>query len=193
MARHNGKPQTILISDEVDSASIDQRLDHANEYQLNCIPLIVSFNIIATTGFMTMARLTAPLATRFSLHSIFSSIAILFLAASFSSAQSAEAQMPGQNFPGLAPISAEQSEHGIHATMGSEVLDVVVCTDSVIHVVAKANAEVELSKKPWMLDADQSYCSGQSHPFHGRTKVIDWRHEPFRHFFSYRSAAAQFC
>jgi hypothetical protein len=36
------------------------------------------------------------------------------------------------------------------------------------------------------------YRSGQSHPFRGGMKVIDWRHEPVSHFFSYRSAAAQF-
>ncbi len=39
----------------------------------------------------------------------------------------------------------------------------------------------------------QVYCSGQSHPFRGSMKVIDWRHEPVGHFISYRSAAAQFC
>jgi hypothetical protein len=41
--------------------------------------------------------------------------------------------------------------------------------------------------------ADQPYRSGQSHPFPGGLKVIDWRHEPVSDFFSYRSAAAQFC
>jgi hypothetical protein len=39
----------------------------------------------------------------------------------------------------------------------------------------------------------QVYRSGQSHPFPGGLKVIDWRHEPVSDFFSYRSAAAQFC
>jgi hypothetical protein len=39
----------------------------------------------------------------------------------------------------------------------------------------------------------QRYRSGQSHPFPGGLKVIDWRHEPVSDFFSYRSAAAQFC
>ena len=74
------------------------------------------------------------------------------------------AQMPGQNLPGLPPISAEQSEHGIRATMGTDVLDIVVCSDSVIHVVAKANAEVEPGQKPWMLDASQS-CPGAPFQF----------------------------
>jgi hypothetical protein len=40
---------------------------------------------------------------------------------------------------------------------------------------------------------DAAYRSGQSHPFPGGLKVIDWRHEPVSDFFSYRSAAAQFC
>lgn len=39
----------------------------------------------------------------------------------------------------------------------------------------------------------EEYRSGQSHPFPGGLKVIDWRHEPVSDFFSYRSAAAQFC
>ena len=74
-------------------------------------------------------------------------------------AHSGMAQMPGQSLPGLQPIAAEQSEHGIRATMGSEVLDIVVCSDSVIHVIAKADAAVEPGQKPWMLDASQS-CPG---------------------------------
>jgi hypothetical protein len=40
---------------------------------------------------------------------------------------------------------------------------------------------------------ETTYRSGQSHPFPGGLKVIDWRHEPVSDFFSYRSAAAQFC
>ena len=43
-------------------------------------------------------------------------IPILFL---FAGARGAVAQMPGQKLPGLPPIVAEQSEHGIRATMGS--------------------------------------------------------------------------
>ena len=83
-------------------------------------------------------------------------IPILFLC---SGAFGAICQMPGQTFPGLPPISVEQSEHGIRATMGSELLDIVVCSDSVIHVVAVANADAELGRKPWMLEASES-CPG---------------------------------
>jgi predicted amidohydrolase YtcJ len=46
---------------------------------------------------------------------------------------------------------------------------------------------------PGLLDAHVQYCSGQSHPFRGGMKVIDWRHEPVSHFFSKRSSSTQFC
>ena len=82
----------------------------------------------------------------------------------FLGAGRAGAQMPGQNLPGLPPISAARSDRGIRATMGSEVLDIVVCSDSVIHIVAKANAAVEPAQKPWMLDASQS-CPGAPFQF----------------------------
>jgi hypothetical protein len=46
------------------------------------------------------------------------------------------AQMPGQNAPGPPPAQVEKTSNGIRATVGSEVLEVTVCSDSVIHVVA---------------------------------------------------------
>ena len=46
------------------------------------------------------------------------------------------AQMPGQKALGPPPAQVEQTSHGIRATAGNEVLEVTVCTDSVIHVVA---------------------------------------------------------
>jgi alpha-D-xyloside xylohydrolase len=74
------------------------------------------------------------------------------------------AQMPGQERPGMAPVAAQQSEHGMRATIGSEVLDVSVCGDSVIHVVAKVDAAAQTGPKPWMLDAGQS-CAGAPFQF----------------------------
>jgi alpha-D-xyloside xylohydrolase len=88
-------------------------------------------------------------------------LSILFLCAA---ARAASAQMPGQSLPGLPPISEEKSEHGIHAIMGAEVLDIVVCSDSVIHVVARANAAVESGQQPWMLDQSQA-CPGAPFEF----------------------------
>ena len=74
------------------------------------------------------------------------------------------AQMPGQERPGLAPVAAQQSEHGFHATVGSEVLDVTVCGGSVIHVLAKPDAAAQPGQRPWMLDASQS-CAGAPFQF----------------------------
>jgi alpha-D-xyloside xylohydrolase len=79
------------------------------------------------------------------------------------------AQMPGQERPGLAPVAAQQSEHGFHATVGSEALDITVCGDSVIHVLARPDAEAQSGPKPWMLDASQS-CAGAPFQFTQDTK-----------------------
>ena len=78
----------------------------------------------------------------------------------FSGAQSGWSQMPGQNMPQLPPVAAQQTAHGIHATVGNEVIEITVCTDAVIHVVVKPNAETTAPEQhPWMLDASQS-CPG---------------------------------
>ena len=79
-------------------------------------------------------------------------------------AQSGMAQMPGQDRPGLVPATAQQSEHGMRATVGAETLDVTVCGASVIHVVAKADAAAQTGPQPWMLDAGQS-CAGAPFQF----------------------------
>src|ERR1035437_9552269 len=44
----------------------------------------------------------------------------------------AKAQMPGQKMPGPPPAQVEQTSQGIRATAGREVLEVTVCTASVI-------------------------------------------------------------
>jgi hypothetical protein len=44
------------------------------------------------------------------------------------------AQMPGQKAPRLPPEQITQPSQGIRAKAGNEVLEVLVCTDSVIHV-----------------------------------------------------------
>jgi alpha-D-xyloside xylohydrolase len=79
-------------------------------------------------------------------------------------AHSAMSQMPGQERPGLAPVAAQQSEHGFHATVGSEVIDITVCGDSVIHVLAKPDAAAMTGQQPWMLDTSQS-CAGAPFQF----------------------------
>ena len=72
--------------------------------------------------------------------------------------------MADQDRPGLAPVVAQQSEHGFHATIGPEVLDVTVCGNSVIHVLAKPDAAAQIGPKPWMLDQSQS-CAGAPFQF----------------------------
>ncbi len=68
--------------------------------------------------------------------------------------------MPGQKMPELPAIAAQQSAGGIHATVGNEVVEITVCTDALIHVVAKPNADAgPVEQRPWMLDAQQS-CPG---------------------------------
>ena len=66
-------------------------------------------------------------------------------------------QMPGQSIPEQPPIGVQQVAHGMHATVGSEVVEITVCGDSVIHVVAKPNASIPANaQQPWMLDTQQS-------------------------------------
>jgi hypothetical protein len=74
------------------------------------------------------------------------------------------AQMPGQKAPGPTPAQIEQTSHGFRAISGREVLDVTVCTDSVIHVVATPEPSATTSPRPWMLDAQQA-CPGAPFTF----------------------------
>jgi alpha-D-xyloside xylohydrolase len=74
------------------------------------------------------------------------------------------AQMPGQQLPGLPPITVEQTEHGLRGHVGEELVDVTVCSDSVIHVVASPNGPPAEHPKPWMLDAKEA-CPGAAFTF----------------------------
>jgi alpha-D-xyloside xylohydrolase len=79
--------------------------------------------------------------------------------------QTAASQMPGQKMPGLAPTVVQQTSHGIRATAGKELLEVTVCAESVIHVVAKPDSsDEEAPRRPWMLDPPQS-CPGAPFSF----------------------------
>ena len=89
-------------------------------------------------------------------------MSILFLF--FTTSSIAHAQMPGQKAPGPPPAQVEQTSHGIRATAGSEVLEVTVCSGSVIHVVATPEPTAPASPRPWMLDAQQS-CPGAPFTF----------------------------
>lgn len=79
-------------------------------------------------------------------------------------ADSGMAQMPGQKVPGLEPTTVQQWQFGMHATVGAEALDITVCDDSAIHVLARPNAMVQTGEQPWMLDASKS-CAGAPFQF----------------------------
>jgi alpha-D-xyloside xylohydrolase len=68
-------------------------------------------------------------------------------------------QMPGAALPALPPVTASQSAYGLHGTVGHESVDVTVCTDSMIHVVATPDRVPDRSPKPWMMPPAQS-CPG---------------------------------
>jgi len=74
------------------------------------------------------------------------------------------AQMPGQSLPGLEPTTVARSQQGMHATVGTETLDIAVCDGSVIHLLARPNATTHTAPRPWMLDATQS-CAGAPFEF----------------------------
>ncbi len=90
-----------------------------------------------------------------------SCVSILFL---LWAAHSGMAQIPGQDKPGLAAVTVQQTEQGLHATVGSEVVEITVCDGSVIHVAAKPDATAQPGPQPWMLDAGQS-CAGAPFQF----------------------------
>jgi len=70
------------------------------------------------------------------------------------------AQMPGQALPNLPQITVEQTEFGLRANIAREIVDVTVCRDSVIHVVASPDAPLPAERpRPWMLN-QQDACPG---------------------------------
>lgn len=85
--------------------------------------------------------------------------AALAILAILAHSSSAHAQMPGQSMPELPPVSAVQTVQGAHATVGDETIEITVCANSVIHVVAKPTSNVAEGRRPWILDAEHS-CPG---------------------------------
>jgi len=73
-------------------------------------------------------------------------------------------QMPGQRLPGKEPTTVQKLPLGMRATVGSETLDITVCDESVIHVLARPNATAQPGPQPWMLDASQA-CAGAPFQF----------------------------
>ena len=80
-------------------------------------------------------------------------------------AQGGAALLPAQNMSALPPGEAHQTSRGMTATIGKEALEITVCADAVIHVVARPEGvEAQAESKPWMLDAGQS-CPGAAFAF----------------------------
>jgi alpha-D-xyloside xylohydrolase len=92
-------------------------------------------------------------------------LTIALFAIGLAAVAAAEGQMPGQSIPDQPTIAIAQSEQGMRATVGGEVVDISVCTDSAIHVVASPNGPPpDKISRPWMLDVTQS-CPGASFQF----------------------------
>lgn len=73
--------------------------------------------------------------------------------------------MPGQSYPTTPPITVDQSPNGMHATVGTEVVDITVCGSAVIHIVARPGGVASSTKaQPWMLEGSQS-CPGAPFQF----------------------------
>jgi hypothetical protein len=63
------------------------------------------------------------------------------------------------------------------------------------HVFLGHNAQAQRSVGtiPIIAEAATTYASDQVHSFQAVLKMFDWRHESARSYFSYSSAAAQWC
>ena len=102
-------------------------------------------------------RITAAEAPRFVSADFIRAIPILLI---LSRTVRVPAQMPGQKMPGLSPVEIQKTSNGMLAKAGNETLDVTVCAESVIHVVARPEqATSGSSQRPWMLEPQQS-CAG---------------------------------
>ena len=85
----------------------------------------------------------------------FAAVLLLLLAGSLR----AYGKMPEQDLPSLPQVKMTQSARGANATVGEETVEITVCGESTIHIVAKPNARVTEGTRPWMLDSEHS-CAG---------------------------------
>ena len=108
------------------------------------------------------------------------------------------AVLPAQNPRPLAPAEAHATSRGMTAMVGKEVLEITVCADAVIHVVARPEGvEAQAESKPWMLDAAQS-CPGAAFTFaqdakaaHVKTAALDVTLGMERGNVSFRTSAGE--
>jgi alpha-D-xyloside xylohydrolase len=77
---------------------------------------------------------------------------------------SLKAQIPGQDTPAQPHIQVTQSARGFDATIDAETMRLVVCSDSIIHIVTRPNGSSVEHPQPWLLPASQS-CPGAPFQF----------------------------
>jgi hypothetical protein len=76
----------------------------------------------------------------------------------------AHAQVPGQSIPTLPTVAVTQSPQGFDATIGKEMLHLVVCSDSLLHLTTRPTDAAANHPQPWLLPLDQS-CKGAPFQF----------------------------
>ena len=74
------------------------------------------------------------------------------------------AQMPGQKFPPLPPVTVTQSATGFDATIGPESMRVTVCADTIVHIVTRPQGGDAKPAQPWLLPTAES-CTGAQFQF----------------------------
>jgi alpha-D-xyloside xylohydrolase len=86
------------------------------------------------------------------------------LVLSLTAASIAHTQIPGQSVPTPPAAIVAQSPQGFDATIGKETLHLIVCSDSILHVITRPNDVAANHPQPWLLPAGQS-CKGAPFQF----------------------------
>jgi alpha-D-xyloside xylohydrolase len=82
------------------------------------------------------------------------------------------AQMPGQTFPGTPAVTVTKTERGMDAAIGKETLQVVVCSNSIVHVVTRPDGGTVEHPQPWLLPANEA-CKGAPFEFTQNAKSAE--------------------
>jgi alpha-D-xyloside xylohydrolase len=86
------------------------------------------------------------------------------LVLSLTAASIAHTQIPGQSVPTPPAAIVAQSPQGFDATIGKETLHLIVCSDSILHVITRPDDVAANHPQPWLLPAGQS-CKGAPFQF----------------------------
>ena len=86
------------------------------------------------------------------------------LVLSLTAASIAHTQIPGQSVPTPPAAIVAQSPQGFDATIGKETLHLIVCSDSILHVITRPDNVAANHPQPWLLPAGQS-CKGAPFQF----------------------------